>query len=296
MDRLRELEIFIEIVKAGSLRQAALRLRRSPAAVTRALAQLEDRLGLPLIDRTTRRASPTDLGQELADEAADILESYRLLSRTDKARSVRGLVRVTAPTVFGRKFVGPSADTFLQQWPEASLELLLHDRYLDFIEHRLDVAVRLGPLPDSGLRVRRAGTVKWVTVASPDYIQVEGLPRHPAELAQRSTIAETSLSGPPRWTYEIEGKDQKVAVAPRLTSNDVDVQLAAARRGRGIARVLSYEVSEDFSSGSLVRLLVPYEPRGLPVHVVMAGGRHIQGRTRALADHLFNDLRQSSLS
>ena len=162
--------------------------------------------------------------------------------------------------------------------------------------NRLDVAVRIGPLPDSGLRARRAGTVTWVTVASPDYIRVEGSPRHPAELTERSTVAETSLSGPPRWTYEIEGKEQHVAIRPRLTANDVEVQMAAARQGHGIARVLSYQASEDLRSGSLVRLLAAYEPRGLPVHVVMAGGRHIQGRTRALADHLFNDLRRSSLS
>ena len=293
MDRFGELEVFVSVASAGSLRKAATRLRRSPASVTRALAQLEDRMGATLVERTTRRMALTAAGAQLAEEASDVLERYRLLSKSADARAVRGLVRITAPTVFGRQFVAPAVDSFLGKWPEASAEILLNDRYLDFIEYRLDVAVRIGTLADSGLRARRAGTIGWCTVASPDYINTYDAPRHPAELTERATIAETSQSGPPRWVYTIDGKDQPVLLTPRLVANDIDVQLDAVRRGRGIGRFLSYQADEDLRAGDLVRLLPSYEPRGVPVHVVMAGGRHIQGKTRALADHVFNELRRT---
>ncbi|HEY4127616.1 MAG TPA: LysR family transcriptional regulator [Gammaproteobacteria bacterium] len=292
MDRLDELENLVAVISTGSLRQAATRLRRSPASVTRALASLESRLGMTLVERTTRRVVPTEAGLKMADEARDILERYGLLARGDSS-AVRGLVRVTAPTVFGRLFVAPAVDSFLQRWPEASAEVLLDDRYLDFIEHQLDVAVRIGELADSGLRARRLGTIHWYTVASPAYLKAEGEPRYPAELSGRSTIAETSISGPPRWLYHIDGKDQPVLHAPRLVANDIDVQLDSARRGRGIARFLSYQAATDLSAGTLVRILRRYEPRGIPVHIVMAGGRHLRGRTRALADHLFNQIRNA---
>lgn len=292
MDRLSELENLVAVVNAGSLRQAAARLRKSPASVTRALADLEARLGVTLVDRTTRRIAPTEAGLQLAEEARDILERYRLLSRDADARTVRGLVRVTAPPVFGRLHVAPAIRTFLEKWPEVSAEILLNDRYLDFIEHRLDVAVRIGSLPDSGLRARRAGTVRWLTVASPDYLAREGEPRHPAELSSRPTIVESWASGPPSWRFPIDGKEQPVRLEPRLIANDIDVQLDAARAGRGIARLLSYQAAADLESGALVRVLQRYEPPGIPVHVVMAGGRHVQGKTRALADHLYNVLRE----
>lgn len=293
MDRLDELEVLVAVIDAGSLRRAATRLRRSPASVTRALAGLENRLGMGLVERTTRRVVPTEAGMKLAEEARDILERYGLLARAGDASAVRGLVRVTASNVFGRLYVAPAVDSFLQKWPEASAEVLLDDRYLDFIEHRLDVAVRIGDLADSGLRARRVGTVHWYTVASPGYLKAEGEPRYPAELSERPTIAETSMSGPPRWLYPIDGKDQPILLAPRLVANDIDVQLDSARKGRGIARFLSYQVAADLGSGALVRILRRYEPRGVPVHIVMAGGRHLHGRTRALADHLFTQLRKS---
>lgn len=292
MDRLDELEVLVAVIGTGSLRRAATRLRRSPASVTRALAKLEHRLGRALVERTTRRVAPTEAGTKLAEEARDILERYGLLARAADSGIVRGLVRVTAPSVFGRLFVAPAVDSFLQRWPEASAEVLLDDRYLDFIEHRLDVAVRIGDLADSGLRARRVGTVHWYTVASPGYLKAEGEPRYPADLSERATIVETSLSGPPRWSYPIAGKDQPIPLAPRLVANDIDVQLDSARKGRGIARFLSYQAAADLKSGALVRILRRYEPRGVPVHIVMAGGRHLHGRTRALADHLFSQLRR----
>lgn len=293
MDRLGELEIFVAVIDAGSLRQAAVRLRRSPASVTRALAQLEDRLGARLVERTTRRTAPTAAGLQLAEEARDILERYGLLARSADETAVRGQVRVTAPTVFGRLFVAPAVDSFLQKWPDASAEILLNDHYLNFIEHRLDVAVRIGFLSDSGLRARRVGTVHWYTVASPSYLEAEGTPGHPADLRDRSAIVESSFGGPPRWVYLIDRKEQSVPLAPRLVANDIEVQLDAARKGRGIARFLSYQAASDLKSGALVRILRSYEPRGVPVHIVMAGGQHIHGKTRAFADHLFSELRRT---
>ena len=293
-DRLDELEVLIAVVEAGSLRGASARLRRSPAAVTRAIAQLEDRLQRRLLDRTTRRLSVTEAGREAYDAALRMSEAWRALAAVPLDQPVRGLVRITAPVVLGQIFVAPALEAFLSKWPEASGELLLNDRYLDFIEHGLDAAVRIGHLPDSSLKAQRVGAVRWVTLASPGYLAANGVPATPAALSEHATIAESSRAGRPAWTYAASAagnKAETVALTPRLMSDDIVVQLQAARAGHGIVRVLTYHAAADLGSGALVRLLRDFEPDDLPVQVVTAAGRHADQRARAIAEHLVAHLR-----
>jgi DNA-binding transcriptional LysR family regulator len=291
MDRLDELAIFVAIIDSGSLAGAARRLRRSPPAVTRALATLEDRLGARLFERTTRRLSPTEAGRDLAPRARRLLNDYDAAAIGVSAAPVRGLIRVTAPVQFGRRHVAPIVSSFLDRFPETQIELVLNDRNLDLIEEGLDLAVRIGPLSDSGLKVRRVGEVRRVLVASPAYLARRGTPKTPADLARHDTIFGTARAGAPEWRFGPSARGPVVRLSPRLLVNEVEAQLIAVRAGRGIARVLSYQVAEDLAAGTLVRLLSSYEPAPLPVQLVTLSG-HRAPKVRAFLDHGAEALRQ----
>ena len=170
MDRFDELQIFLAILDAASLSGAARRLRRSAPAITRALAALEERVGARLIERTTRRLAPTEAGVRLAEMARRVLLDYADTVRQDSPGPLRGALRVTAPYVFGRRHVMPELLDFLSLHPALQVEMVCHDRNLDMIEHGLDLAVRIGALPDTALVARRVGEVGRVLVASPAYL------------------------------------------------------------------------------------------------------------------------------
>ena len=286
MDRLDELEIFVAIIDAGSLAGAARRLRRSPPAVTRALAELEDRVGARLIERTTRRCRPTEAGRRLADHARRVLADYGEAVREPAVGPVRGVLRVTAPLVFGRRHLTPVVTSFLTAHPEVRVELVLSDRNLDLVADELDVALRIGALADTGLVARRVGEVRRVVVASPAYLAQRGAPRTPAELAGHDLVY-AATSGRPQplaWRFG-PAAGHAVAVTPRLVVTEVEATLIAVRAGAGIGRALSYQVADDLEAGTLVRLLADHEPPPLPVQLVLPSARHLPAKTRAFVDH-----------
>jgi DNA-binding transcriptional LysR family regulator len=184
---------------------------------------------------------------------------------------------------FGRRHVAPLVTAYLEKFPDTQVELVLHDRHLDLIEEALDIAVRIGPLSDSSLLVRRVGEVRRVLVASPGYLARRGILARPTDLAGHDTIFSTSGSGSLEWRFGPSGRTV-VRLSPRLLLNDVDAQLAAARGGQGIARVLSYQAFEDFEAGRLIRLLRPFEPAPLPVQLVHVSRAHVQPKVRAFLD------------
>ncbi|HUA24137.1 MAG TPA: LysR family transcriptional regulator [Steroidobacteraceae bacterium] len=283
MDRLDELAVLVAVVDDGSLVAAARRLRRSPPAVTRALSALEDRVGARLVERTTRKLSPTEAGRKLADESRALLSAYDQAVAEISPAPVRGLIRITAPVQFGRRHVAPLVTAFLKKFPDTQVELVLNDRRLDLIEEALDVAVRIGTLSDSSLLVRRVGEVRPVLVASAGYLTRRGTPAKPAELAAHDTIFGTSSSDALEWRFGERGRTV-VRLSPRLLVNDVEARLAAARSGQGIVRVLSYQVFEDLETGRLVRLLRPFEPPPLPVQLVHISRAYVQPKVRAFLD------------
>ncbi|HEY4316767.1 MAG TPA: LysR family transcriptional regulator [Herbaspirillum sp.] len=288
MDRLDELAIFVAVVDEGGMAAAGRKLHRSGPAVTRALAALEDRVGARLVERTTRRLAPTRLGLELAARARGLLADYGDLAGSAAMQPLRGLLRVTAPTQFGRRHVAPLVDRFLDAFPTMQVELVLNDRNLDMIDEGIDVAVRIGDLPDSSLVARKVGAVSRVLVASPAYLAARGMPRRPKELAAHDTIFSAIWSGPREWRFQGVGgggRESVVRLAPRFTVNDVEAQILAVRAGRGIARLLSYQVADDLDAGRLVRIMQEYEAPPIPVHVVTGGGRHMAPKVRAFVDH-----------
>ena len=290
MDRLDELEVFIAILDSGSLAGAGRKLHRSPPAVTRTLGALEERIGARLVERTTRRLTPTEAGKRLAERARRLLADYQAAVREDPAAPLRGMLRVTAPVVFGRRHVAPVVDSYLDRYPAMRAELVLNDRYLDLIEEGLDIGVRIGALADTGMVARRVGEVRRLLVASPAYLARRGMPRAVAELSEHEIIFTSGRAGAPEWRFRHNGQDRVVQLAPRLTVNEIDAVLLAAKAGRGLARVLSYQVADDIASGALVRLLPECEPPPLPVQLVLSSARHMAPKQRAFLDHAVEQL------
>ncbi len=285
MDRIEELAIFVAIVDAGSLAGAARRLRKSRPAVTRALAGLEERVGKQLIARTTRRLTLNDAGRELAATARRLLADYEAALGVAAAEPVSGLLRITAPLSFGRRHVTPLVSEFLDRYPQVQVELVLADRNLDLIEEDLQLAVRIGPLPNSGLLIRKVGEVRRILVAAPSYLASCPPLRRPADIAAHETIASVAANQTLTWRFGGPRSGSAVVLTPRLIVNEVESVLIAARAGRGLARVLSYQAAEDLASGALVRLLAEFEPPPLPVQLVVPGGRAPAPRVRAFIDH-----------
>jgi DNA-binding transcriptional LysR family regulator len=283
MDRLDELAVFVRIVEEGSLARAARRLRRSPPAVTRALAVLEDRIGVRLVDRTTRRLAPTEAGRTLYDRARAVVADYEAATAGAREAPVRGLLRITAPVQFGRRHIAPLAVRFLDTHDGVELELMLNDRNVDLIEEGIDVALRIGVLRDSSLTARPLGHVRRQWVASPAYLARHGTPQSPADLARHEALLGTSR-GAMEWSFAGARRGAPLRLAGRLRVDDVETRLRAARDGRGVAQFLSYQVADDLAAGRLVRLLRGFEPPPLPVQLVTKGRAHRAPKIDAFLD------------
>jgi DNA-binding transcriptional LysR family regulator len=270
MDRLDEFAIFVRIVEEGSLARAASRLRRSPPAVTRALAALEGRLGVRLIDRTTRRLAPTEAGRLLYDKARGVLGDYEAATLGVREAPVRGLLRVAAPVQFGRRHVAPIATAFLDVHADAEIELLLNDRNVDLIDEAIDVAVRIGPLADSSLTARPVGELRRLWVASPAYLKKRGTPQTPNDMAEHEAVLGTFRTAQ-SWTFVRSRRSGGVRVAGRLRVDDVETRLQAVLEGRGIGQFLSYQVADALAAGRLVRLLRAFEQPAISVQLLTKG-------------------------
>jgi len=284
MDRLDELSVLVAVLDTGSLAAAGRRLRRSPPAITRTIAALEQRVGARLVERTTRRLAPTEAGHALADRARALLDLYAEAMQAPVQAALRGTLRITAPVVFGRRHVTPCVLAFQALHPDLRIELELADRNLDLIEAGLDLAVRIGHLTESGLIARRVGAVRRMLVANPDYLAAHGTPLTPADLAGHATIVAFSRGGLLEWRFEAGGHERIVRLSPRLLVNDIEAMLLAARAGHGIVRALSYQVVEELQAGSLVRLLADFEPPAEPVNLVFSGGFTMRPALRSFVE------------
>jgi DNA-binding transcriptional LysR family regulator len=284
MDRLDELAVFVAVLETGSLAGAARRLRRSPAAVTRTLAALEGRIGVRLVERTTRRLAVTEMGRRLADEARAVLAAYDAAMAGEEDGPLRGFLRISAPLVFGRRHVAPVLSAFLDAHPDVTGELVLNDRNLDLVDEGLDVAVRLAHLAESSLVARRVGEVRRMVVAAPGYLAARGTPQRPADLADHEIVYSSTQPGPLEWRFEGPRGPQTIRLKPRLMINAIEPVIAAAVAGRGIARGFSYQVADELADGRLVRLLQAFEPAPIPVQLVTPSARLMPPRVRAFLD------------
>jgi len=286
MDRIEAMTAFVTALDEGSLARAARRLGRSPAAITRAVALLEERLGTRLLHRTTRALHLTPAGERylaacraiLADLAeADLLAAGE---RTDP----RGQLSLTAPVTFGRLHVAPLVEELLEAHPALAARLLLIDRVVNLIDEGHDAAVRIGPLPDSSLVATKVGAVRRVVCASPAYLALHGTPQGPADLGGHRVISFSQITETSNWAFAAGpsgGMRRQVTVCPHFIVNGAEAAVAAAARGRGITRVLSYQVEDEVAAGRLVLLLEAFEGPRLPVHVVYPEARLPAAKLRA---------------
>lgn len=276
MDRLDEWRTFVSVATKLSFAEAARVQGRSPQAITRAIAALEDRLGTRLLHRTTRAVSLTDEGARCLERARELLAEFEALESSPDARvDLRGALTVAAPVLFGQLHVLPILTAFLALHPSASARALLHDRIVSLSEEGVDVAVRIGALSDSSLRVRLLGHVRSVICASPEYLKKHRAPRDVDELGEHATIAFTGTTPiPDRWSFEsAEGKrDRVVRTQPVLTVNTAQAAVDAAASGLGLTRVISYQIASLVADKKLKVVLREYEPLPMPVHLVQLPG------------------------
>lgn len=293
MDRLQAMTTFVAVVDSGGFASAARKLNLSPPVVTRAVAELEERLGLRLLTRTTRVVRVTDAGARFAEDCrrilADIEEAETVATGTHAAP--RGTLTLTAPVLFGHLYVTPVLVRYLQQYPEVDAQCLFLDRVVNVVEEGIDVAVRIGELPDSSLQAVRVGRVRRVLVAAPSYLKAQGVPQRPEDLARHAIVSASGVTPVSEWRFNDAGKPLLQRMQPRMRTTTNDSAIAAAVAGLGVTRLLSYQVASHVRSGALQVLLEDFESAPLPVHVVHHEGRRATQKVRAFIDLAVDTLR-----
>lgn len=279
---------FIAVCDANGFAAAARRLRVSPSVVTRQVASLEQHLGARLLQRTTRSVGLTETGQRFLERARKILADLTEAERAaqDERAVPSGTLVVAAPVLFGRMHVAPALTRFMRRFPQVNGDLQLSDRLVNLIEDGIDVAIRIGHLPDSGLTMRRLGEARRVVVASQAYLRKHGRPNHPDELARFDTIAFMGIVPTADWRFVSAGRELAVRLAPRLVTNSGDAAVGYAIEGGGLALALSYQVRDAIAQGTLVEVLAPFSPPPLPIQAVYPSSRLLSNKVRAFVDLL----------
>jgi DNA-binding transcriptional LysR family regulator len=287
VDRLDEVRLFVAVADALSFAGGARRMGVSPAQASKAIARLEDRLKARLLNRTTRDVSLTDTGRAYLERARELTDDFEALeSSVRDVSGPRGLLKVTGPTSFGSVELECVILEFARSYPEVSLEVSLTDRVTNLVEEGYDVAVRITRLSDSSLVARKLGDVRIVTCAAPDYLQREGAPLEPSELAHREAILDLNMADPSLWTFGQGAGRTDVRVRGRLRLSNAEACLAAARYGFGIARAPAFAAAEDLRTGRLRTLLCNFEPEPMPIYAVYPHARHLSAKVRVFVDHL----------
>jgi len=294
MDRLDAMTAFALTVDTGSLSAAARKLGRSPASITRAVASLEQHLGVQLLRRTTRSVSLTEAGERYLGVCRRVLAELAEAEQSAHGElgAPRGTLTVTAPTSFGARHVRPVVDAYLAAYPEVAVRLLLLDRVVNLVDEGIDAAVRIAFMGDSSLLARKVGEVHRVVCASPAYLASRAPPREPSDLASHVCISFSAVTPSDTWTFGAgpsgkalsRGAPRHVKVRPVLTVNSAEAAIGSVVDGLGITCALSYQVASELQEGRLVRLLEDHEPEPLPVHLVYPAGSVVAAKVRAFVD------------
>jgi DNA-binding transcriptional LysR family regulator len=296
MDRIETMKIFVAAVDEGSLAGAARRLRRSPTAISRAIASLEAHVGVELLHRTTRSIRLSEIGEHYVVSCRRILlelEEADLLAVAERA-APRGLLTLTAPPISGQEILRPILDEFLDAYPGVTARLLLVDRSVNLVEEGVDVALRVAQLPDSSLLATKVGDgVRRVIAAAPDYLSRHPPITDPGDIARHRIISLTHF-GIESWSFAASGKSsgqRTVQFTPRLIVNNVRAAVASAVAGGGLTRVYSYHVADEVKRGRLRVVLADAELPVQPVHLLTPAGRRTMPKVRAFIDFAVPRLR-----
>ena len=286
MDRFDAIRTLLAAVDGGSLSAASRKLGVPLPTVSRQVSELEARLRTQLVIRTNRKLLLTDAGSAFVAAGRRVLEQLDEAERAaaGEYRTPRGDLLVTAPIMFGKLHVTPVVLAFLAAYPEVNVRVVLFDHVIDLVENHVDVAVRIGRLPDSGLVAARIGEIHWVICASPAYLSTRGTPVAPDDLAQHDCIGFEGLQMVRTWPFGRGTNAKTVAIRPRFAANTADAIIEAAIAGIGIARLTSYQAAGAIRDGRLVSLLHGYGPEPLPVHLVHTGPPLLPLKMRAFLD------------
>lgn len=288
MDKLEAMNAFAKVVAAGSYAEAARRMGLTRSAVSKAVMELEHTLGARLLDRTTRRVSPTEAGRAYYERClailSDVEDTEAQIANLHEAP--RGVLRVNAPMSFGIRYLASTVADFMARYPELKIELILNDRLIDPLEEGVDVTVRIGALTDSSLIARRLSPARLVLAAAPAYLQRRGTPQTPDELATHTCLSYGHMAAVHRWTLLQDEKPVSVPVDSRLCSNNGDILRAAALAGNGIAKLPTFLVGPDIAANRLHIVLPETPPPPLAIYALYAPNKYLAAKTRLFIDHL----------
>jgi DNA-binding transcriptional LysR family regulator len=286
MDRLESMSMLVAVADAGSLSAAGRRLNIPLTTVSRKVSELEAHLGIQLVQRSSRRIALTDAGAAYIEACRRILDDIGEAERaaSGEYQAPRGELVITAPIVFGRLHVLPVICAFLKAYPEIDIRLVQADRNVNLADEHIHLAVRIGALPDSAMMATRVGEVRRVTCGSPDHFALNGTPARPEDLAQHDCITSDVLDAPDIWRFGSGRTEIAVAIHPRICLTTAEAAIDAAVAGIGVARLLSYQVAQALSAGSLALVLEDFEPPPRPVNLLHAGGKKVPLKLRAFLD------------
>src|ERR1700710_407438 len=282
MDRLDAMQAFFAVADLQGFAPAARKLGLSPSGMTRLIAALEDHLGTRLLQRTTRSVTLTDTGSRYLERARRILgdgEEAEISAQAERTQPSGRLV-VSAPIGFGRIHVSPVMSAYLKRYPDVSGELRLSDRMVNLVEDGIDLAVRIGHLPDSSLVARHVGEMRRILVASPGYLKGRGEPNNPAAVLSHDTIQ----FGTSDWDFVEDGREVRVPCTPRFITNSADAAILHAAQGGGLTRVLAYQAADALKAGRLQIVLAKFEQPPLPIHIVYPTSRLLSAKVRTFID------------
>lgn len=296
MDKFGEMRTFASVVDAGSFVRAADALDISKAAVSRHVADLEQRLGVRLLQRTTRKLSLTEEGRIFYGRCKAVLADVEVAETeiSSKAVAVKGLIKVNVPVSFGLMELTPLWPDFMTQYPDVELDITLADRVVDLVEEGYDLAVRIARLPNSSLVSRKLASTRMVLCASPGYLRKHGKPKHPSELTDHAVLSYSLLATGDQW--EFDGPDGKsfVTVKPIMRTNSGDTCIAAARKNKGVIFQPSFMVEGDLRSGALVELMPAYRSFEFGIYAIYPTRQHVSSKVRAMIDFLSHAFKDSN--
>lgn len=290
MDRSMEMAVFAKVVEEGSFSSAARSLKLTPSAVSKQIARLEDRLGVRLLNRTTRRLSATEEGSAFYQRAA------RILADIDEAETAvtqlhaapRGTLRINCGIAFGKHQITPLIPEFLDRYPELTIEMTLTDALSDLVEEGQDVAVRFGPLQDSSMVARQLAVSRRAICGSPAYFARHGTPSHPSELADHNCLTFSNMTHLNEWIFKLpEGGEYAVKAEGNFTASNGETIHEMVLAGLGVARLAEFLVGPEVREGKLQRVLEPfYRDIEVPINAVYPTRRHLSPKVRAFVDFL----------
>ena len=288
MDKLAAMTAFAKVVALGSYAEAGRHLGLTRSTVSKAVMELEQVLGARLLDRTTRRVSPTEAGRAYYERCLDILASVEEteLQVSRLHEEPRGVLRINAPVSFGALYLGEAIAAFMGAYGELRIELTLNDRFIDPIEEGVDVTIRIGALADSSLIARKLAPARRVLAAAPGYLRRHGTPRSPEDLIEHRCLNYGHTTTLPKWQLVVGGELVSVPIASPLCCNNGDVLRVAALQGQGIALLPTFLVGRDLAAGKLRLVLGEYAPTALGIYALYAPNRYLAAKTRVLIDFL----------